>query len=248
LETEMSESNGVAASFTDEAALLSTIAGRYSQGKINLYSINQAWSGNPIHVKRAGKDNDRRVDRPYLVLCQFTQPAQFVELMSTLRAQEDGFISRWLYCDPAPYGSRKPNGPRIDWDTHEAWVKALRCLLERFWGTKQSHVMYLSQGAQALYDEIFTEIDAERIRYQLSDGVLSQWLGKAPNAHVTRIAALLELAHNPGSSEVSWDAMQAAVNLYRWWLRPEAVKAIAGTSGDVLRPEVETDMLSWVHK
>lgn len=248
LETEMAESGGVAASFTDEAALLSTIAGRYSSGKINLYSMNQAWSGNPIHVKRAGKDNDRRVDEPYLVLCQFTQPAQFAQLMSTLRDQEDGFLSRWLFSEPASYGYRQPTSPPIDLEAREAWVKTLRRLLERFWGEKQPICLTLSHHAQVLYNEIYAEIEAERAWYQTRDGVLAQWLGKAPNAHITRVAALLELANNPDSWEISWDAMQAAINLYRWWLRPEAIKAIAGTSGDLLRPEIESDMLAWIYK
>jgi hypothetical protein len=244
LELMMAETGGAVASFADESALLSSISGRYSKnGGISLGSLNQAWSRGAIHVKRQG--STRQVDTPHLVLCQFVQPEPFAKLMGQLRVEADGFLSRWLYADPAPYGPRKPLGAPLDADVRNRWVKTLRSLLDRFWGQRGDALLQLSSEAWAQYCTVFEEIDADQRAYATTNGTFAQWLGKGPNDHVLRVAALFELISDPGAIRISGDSVTRAVTLFRW-LRGEALKAMTATSGDTLRPEVEREVLAWI--
>jgi hypothetical protein len=241
LEAAMVEFGGTVASFADESALLNTIAGRYTNGSISLGSLNSAWSAGTIHVRRM--TGSREVTRPHLVLCQYVQPDRFADVMGLLRDQQDGFLSRWLYLDLPSSGPKRPQSTPIDPMLAAAWASTLRELLERFWGRHDRTQLALSSGAWRQYCEIFAEIEAERVA--CPDGMFAQWLGKAANGVVTRLAALLELVHNTQATEISEGAVQTAVALYRW-LHDEAYRAIRGTSGEELRPTVEREVLSWI--
>lgn len=246
LETAMVETDGAVASFTDEAALLSTVAGRYAGGKgISLGSLNQAWSNESIFVLR--QSQRRQVDKPFAVLCQFIQPGPFTEIMTTLRREEDGFLSRWLFCDPALYGPRTSYTAPPDHQTRARWVWVLTALLKRFWGQKQPTVLGLSADAQTVYHEVFAQVDVDQRSYNQVNPAFAQWLGKGVNGHIVRVAALFELIHNQQAHEISGEAMRRAVHLF-WWLRAEAHKAMHTTGGEAVRSEIEHDILSWVAK
>lgn len=246
LETAMVETDGAVASFTDEAALLSTVAGRYAGGKgISLGSLNQAWSNESIFVLR--QSQRRQVDKPFAVLCQFIQPGPFTEIMTALRREEDGFLSRWLFCDPALYGPRTSYTQPPDHQTRARWVWVLTTLLKRFWGQKQPTVLTLSADAQTAYHEVFAQIDVDQRSYNQVNPAFAQWLGKGPNGHIVRVAALFELIHNQQAREISGDAMRRAVYLF-WWLRAEALKAMHTTGGEAMRSEIEQEILGWIAK
>lgn len=247
LEEGMADEGGAVGSFADEAALLTTIAGRYSvggKGKISLGSMNQAHSRGTIHVWRRGSAR-RCVREPHLVLCQIIQPDPFAQLMGVLRVQEDGFLSRWLYANPRPYGLRKAVAPALDTGTQQAWVKVLATLLRRFWGNRQVTTLNLTEQAWAVYQRLFDEVAADVEAHKDTHGTFSQWLGKGANAHTVRVAALFELAGDPEATMIGADSMRRAVTLYRW-LRVEAMAAMDVTSGDTLRPEVEREVLAWI--
>lgn len=246
LETAMVETDGAVASFTDEAALLSTIAGRYAGGRgISLGSLNQAWSNESIFVLR--QSQRRQVDKPFAVLCQFIQPGPFTEIMAALRREEDGFLSRWLFCDPALYGPRTSYTQPPDHQTRARWVCVLTALLKRFWPQKQPTVLSLSADAWAVYHEVFAQIDVDQRSYNKVNPAFAQWLGKGPNGHIVRVAALFELIHDQQAQEISGEAMRRAVHLF-WWLRAEALKAMHTTGGEAMRSEVEREILSWIAK
>lgn len=243
LEEVMATTGGPAASFNDEAALLSTIAGRYSRGAANTASLNQAHSQGNIHVIRRG--SERVVDEPHLVMCQIIQPEPFAQLMGALRVKADGFLSRWLYADPAPYGSRMARGGDIDTSVVNQWTKTLRMLLDRCWAQKTVTSIHLTEESWAIYEEMFDQIDADVQAHATTDGTYSQWLGKAANAHMVRIAAMFELIDDPSSEMISGDSMRRAAILYGW-LRDEARKAMTTTSGDEILPEVERKALEYI--
>lgn len=243
LELMMAESGGQAGSFTDEAALLSSIAGRHSRnGSISLASLNSAWSRKAINVKR--QHGTRQVDAPHLVMCQFVQPARFADLMGKLREQEDGFLSRWLYANPAPYGPRKPVGAPLDADVRLRWVRVLHNLLNRFWGARDATLLNLTSGAWQVYCQAFDEIDADQ-RAHTENTALCQWLGKGPADHILRVAALFELIKDQDATQITEESVTGAWVLFRW-LRGEAMKAMDAASGDALRPEVEREVMAWV--
>lgn len=243
LEGIMAESGGPAASFADEASLLSTIAGRYNRGGVNLGSMNQAHSQGHIYVKR--RSEVREVAEPHLVLCQIIQPEPFAQLMGELRVKADGFLSRWLYADPAPYGPRMARGGDRDTSVENQWTKTLRMLLDRCWAQKTVTSMHITEQSWAIYEEMFDQIDADVQAHATTDGTYSQWLGKAANAHMVRIAAMFELISDPSSEMISGDSMRRAATLYGW-LRDEARKAMTTTSGDEILPETERKALEYI--
>ena len=247
LETAMVETGGVVASFADEAALLSTIAGRYStKGRgISLGSLNQAWSNEPIFVLR--QSQRRQIDKPFAVLCQFLQPGPFDEIMAALQREEDGFLSRWLFCDPALYGPRTSYTVPPDHQTRMQWVEVLTALLRRFWGQNEPTVLHLSPDAWTVYHEVYAQIDVDQRSYNQINRDFARWLGKGANGHIVRVAALFQLIMNMQATEISGEAMRRAVDLY-WWLRAEALKAMHATTGESMRPEVEQEVLSWIAK
>ncbi len=243
IEMAMEASGGPIASFADEAALLTTIAGRYTNSKTTLSTLNQAWGRSTIHTVRAGQT--RHVENPHLVLCQLVQPKPFGAVMSSLGEVEDGFLSRWLYADPPPHGPRRPRGQQPNRQVIDNWTQLLTDLLHRFWGIKEPETIHLDNDAWEIYDYIFPFIDQDSRSYDQVNTSYSQWLGKAMNAHILRVAALFQLIEDPKAQFIRRDAMNRAVGLF-YWLRAEALKAMRALKEDQLRSDVEHDVLSWI--
>jgi hypothetical protein len=246
IEQAMESTGGPIASFADEAALLSTVAGRYAGGKskITLSTLNSAHGRAPINTVRAGQT--RYVEHPHLVLCQLIQPKPFGDIMSSLGEVEDGFLSRWLYSDPAPYGPRRARTVRpdaADW-TNEMWSLTLTDVLTEFWGRSEPKRMTLSPEAWRHYEHVFPFTDLDSRSYEQINGAFSQWMGKATNAHIVRVAVMFQLVMNPKSDVLSGEAMARAVHLFGW-LRAEAFKVMRTLSDERLRADIEQDALCW---
>lgn len=245
LEALMAERGGVAASFTDEAALLSTISGRYSKnGAISLGSLNAAWSASAISVQRT--TTTRAVERPFMVLAQLVQPEPAARLLGALRGQADGFLSRWLYAELPPYGPRRARGADLDESVVNRWIKALHSIMQRCWAEREPGALHLTEAAWAVYTAVHDEVEQLRVdAVTAGDGVYAEWLGKAANGHVTRVAALFALVEDPETRTVDDDAMRRAVALFGW-LRGQAERAMRVTGGEVLTVADERDALAWL--
>lgn len=245
LEELMAERGGAVGSFTDEAALLATITGRYSaNGGISLGSLNNSWSGSEFSVYRRG--SSRGVERPFLVLALLIQPEPATRFLSALRGQADGFLSRWLFAEIAPYGERAAQGAELDQGAVAAWAKRLHALLERGWGRQQPDTLHLTDEAWVLYvqanDDVQARITAAR---EAGDSTYVEWLGKALNGHITRVAALFALADDPETRNVGEDAMHRAIELFGW-LRVQAERVMHVTGGRALTVREEHDVLTWL--
>ncbi|MDW7670794.1 MAG: YfjI family protein [Bacillota bacterium] len=85
--------------FTDEAGLLDTINGRYSNGIPNLDVYLQSYSASPMNVHRKGKPTVH-LDAPMLTIGMLAQPVAVEKILRVKGSNDTGLLARFLYSLP----------------------------------------------------------------------------------------------------------------------------------------------------
>ncbi len=82
-----------------EGDILDILGGRYSSGKANLGLVLKAYSQEPIHVDRRGRD-PIVLESPTLTLAVFPQPKVIADMREQSAFRARGFVARFLFWLP----------------------------------------------------------------------------------------------------------------------------------------------------
>lgn len=195
---------------------------RYSSGQSERSFWLETFSGGKYIVNRVKFGTDREeVEDLMATVFGSIQPQKLKK--TVINDSGDGFLARFLWVYPAPIPPAIPQkkpAPDVVYNT----LKNLDKLLNPYKGDieKQRKCLYLNNLAQTYFEEWLLS-HLYKIKDE-EDEKLSDFLGKG-QGYVLRLALLLELlwwasAEYSEPTEVSLEAIQAAIELYDTYLTP----------------------------
>jgi hypothetical protein len=188
----MSEHNGRMAVASSEGGLFDALAGRYSDGKLNLDIFLKSWSGDMLSVDRVGRA-PVHIDRPALTTVLALQPSVLQGLASQPAFRGRGLLARFLYALPSSaLGSRTFDGEPLAASTRNAYHSLLHRLLD---GELDGQELELSPEARERWLAFALELEP-KLRAGGELASMSDWTGKLPG-QVARLAGLLHCARYP---------------------------------------------------
>lgn len=229
---------------SDEGVIFSMMAGLYNGGAPNLDVFLQGHAGTPMRVDRAGRS--AHVDKPALSMGLLIQPGVLGEVASSRRMRDSGINARFLYAIPISNVGKRDVRKRtpIPPEVKAEYERRMFQLLEGVPApAHKPRVLELAESARDIWLDFSEEIERQQGEGGRFESI-SDWTSKLPGA-VARIAALFELAEvGLGAEEVSFDAMDRAVQLGRL-LIPHAQAAFGLLGTDAVDGDA-TAILKWV--
>ncbi|UCG41372.1 MAG: DUF3987 domain-containing protein, partial [Acidimicrobiia bacterium] len=208
----MSQQHGVGFIASSEGAFIANLAGRYSSGSTpDLSLVNEAYSRSFIRSTRVTR-GDTTIPVPHLAIVSFIQPS-VAERFSVDAFESTGFLSRVLYTHPESLvGERETKVNRFSplyGVTLDAFADVLTELFVKGWGREEEPiVLRLDPEAIEPIETWWRECEALTPR--------NPWWGKA-HGNTIRVASLLALADNPGTTTVGTEFVIAAIRVIRYF-------------------------------
>ena len=197
---------------SSEGGIFETLAGRYSNGGINIDTFLKAHSGDDIRVDRKGRDTEY-IKFPCLTVSLSVQPQVLSSIMSNSAFYGRGLTARFLYCIPvSKVGRRRFESTPIPEDTKDRYNELCNALLNIKHNWDIPKALRLSPEAYAISAGF-----ANALEPRLDDDLegFRDWAGKLHGA-ILRIAGILHtvgLLTTAVDYPVSGDTMQAAIQI-----------------------------------
>lgn len=117
----MAVNDGKIGIISDEGGIFDTIAGKYSNGKVNMDVFLKGYDGSSLRVDRKGRDKED-INRPLLTMLLMVQPLVLETIMKNPNFAGRGFLSRPLYALPKTrMGHREYRTPPISPEAEQAY-------------------------------------------------------------------------------------------------------------------------------
>lgn len=186
----------------------------------------KAWGGESIDSLRGGNGLTTLLGRR-LALHVLVQPILLRELLSDPLAQGQGLLARCLIAEPATLAGTRMFRPV---DPNEApavaeYHRRIRVLLNtppELWPDGDDYELkprdlHLSVDARALWIAFYNQVEAS----QAQDGELVNARPFASKAaeHAARIAGVITVVSNPGSSQIDAEAMEGGIEIAGFYLQ-----------------------------
>lgn len=207
--------------FRDELSAWISGMNRYNSGSSERGFWLEAFNGNKFVCNRV-KFDDERLEIQNLLVSVFgtIQPQRLID--TVLSDRGDGFLARFLWVYPELKPAAIPQNIALPKNVLAAF-KNLDSLLDPYADNaeKQKKCLPLSIEAQQLFNTWYL---AHLNKSQQEESILKYFLGKG-QGYVLRFALLLELlwwadSEYPEPTEVSFEAIQMAIELYDTYLTP----------------------------
>ena len=246
----LADHGGRMAVLSPEGGLFDLMAGRYTDGKLNLDVYLKGHAGDTIRVDRKGRGPEF-VESPALTVGLAVQPSMIRELGERASFRGRGLLARFFYAlPPSTVGRRRVDPNPVPVAIREAYHRTFLRLLGMELEGEGLAMLHLTPEALRAW------LDFRRwLEPQLAEsgtlGPMSEWAGKLHGA-VARVAGLLHVAKALGLRElptaraVDLQTMEAAMGLGEY-LIGHAQAAFAEMGVD---PAVEDArrVLRWIEK
>ena len=217
----LAEQGGRMAVMSTEGGLFETLAGRYSDGVLNIDVYLKGYSGDPLRVDRKSRPSEF-IPKPALTLCLTVQPEIIRGLAAKPGFRGRGLLGRFLYSIPKSLvGYRSNPAPPLPDSYRQAWHKTIEKILKLpFDEGGETHEISLAEGVGDLLHSYRDEVELQlRPGTDLSD--IADWANKLPGA-VVRMAGVLQLFQmseegEPWSIPISLETMESAIKLGRYF-------------------------------
>lgn len=194
---------------------------RYSSGHSEKSFWLETFSGGKFIINRVKFGTDRHEIEDLMASVFGTiQPKKLIQ--TVFKDSGDGFLARFLWVYPAPIPPAIPSKKPSETVVYGTFKK-LDALMDPYKGDvgKQRKCLYLNNSAQSYFEQWLLP-HMEKTREEESK--LNEFLGKG-QGYVLHLALLLELlwwasSKYPEPTEISLEAIQAAIELYDTYLTP----------------------------
>lgn len=232
----MSRQHGRMALFSDEAAPLEVLAGRYSEGRAVVELFNKAYSGTPYICDRVLRET-LRVESPTLTTVLTVQPSCVEALADTPDFEGKGTLGRFLFSLPRSFvGRRVFDVAPVFEGVQDSYAAALRGLLalpadlDDEGDSFKPRLVSLSQAAR---DEVTAFRTRLEPRLGERDGDLAHMASWGNKAHgqVVRVAGVLHLMDtaaqgvDPRGVAVPVETVRRALRVVEGYFLPHAMAA-----------------------
>lgn len=219
---------------SDEGGIFDTIAGKYSNGRVNLDVFLKFYSGSPLRVDRKGREQET-IEHPTLTMLLMVQPVVLEAIMNNREFEGRGFLSRPLYSLPKSLvGKRRYRTQPVPKEIEEDYTAAIYALLSV---DGEAQTIRLSPEADQEAERFFNHLE-QRLADDFSED-LESWAGKF-HGQVMRLCDVLHCCQyfqEAAQIPVSLETMQAAQTIGEYFL--EHTKAAFQIIGLAERQEVK---------
>jgi len=217
----LADHGGRMAVMSTEGGLFETLAGRYSQGILNIDVYLKGYSGDPIRVDRKSRPPEY-VPRPSLTLVLTVQPAVIADLALKPGFRGRGLLARFLYSVPGTLvGYRSSDPPHVPAALRCAWDETVRAILRLpVLPQGDERALRLSPDGRAAFREFRDEVEAKLRPGGDLDGI-EDWGNKLAGT-VARLMGILHLfqhaAHGrPWETQIACETVDKAIRLGRYF-------------------------------
>ena len=213
----LADQDGRIAVMSTEGGLFETLAGRYSQGVVNMDVYLKGFSGDPLRIDRKSRPPEF-VPRPALTLCLTVQPDVIRELAAKPGFRGRGLLARFFYSIPkSMVGYRSNTAPPVPDEVRQRYHRIIKDLLKLPDPPEGGeHAISLSPEAHQLFQHYRDQVERQlRPGAELHD--IQDWGNKLPGS-VARLACILHLLQHAGEGK-PWEiplnktAMEGAIKL-----------------------------------
>lgn len=206
---------------TAEGGLFGTVAGRYSNGQVNVDVFTQGYSGEAVRVKRVGRE-DVKVPRACITLGLMVQPEVMREVGSNKALTGRGLADRFLFCEPtSQVGHRNsrsetiPDEVKASYDGH---IKALVLTLEKHLKDQGEPItLTLSVEAQERFYDVMDTME-QQLAPEGDCREIRGWAGKHAG-RIGRIASLLHMmANGADTTVISAETVDSAAQIGHYYM------------------------------
>lgn len=222
---------GAGAHFGDGELLRSMGGGRGARSTPSgLELLLKAYNGDPLRVHRVDRPSVE-LSEPFLTIGLLAQPEVVAEAVRNPAILHRGLLTRFLFAVAGPVlGTRGTDAPDVPAEVAAEWDRTVRGVLDTALAAEAVTELELTPEA----GEVFTAFRASwepRLHPETGDlAVISSWASKHPG-RVVRIAALLALAEDPGTTAVGVEHVRAAVGLAETHAAAARAVLAGGTEG-----------------
>ena len=232
----MAKNGGRMAVISGEGALLSVLAGCYSQGPANLDAVLQGYSGEAVSVSRIGRP-PVQIAEAALSICLAVQTEVLDSFLQDQQLRQRGTIARFLVAEPeSMIGRRRVIGPALDPHLRAGYEKRLKDIL----ALPAPITLRPDAGARAAWEDWALEVERRSLPGGDLRGLAGGWEGKLAG-NTLRIAGLLTLLDFDGLT-IREDLMRGAIRVARWFAA--GMVTLTGASTE-LSPEAD-EMLRYL--
>jgi hypothetical protein len=198
LNSLMKENAGRIAVMSAEADLFSKMAkGRYGAADPRVTIYNSAFDGDELRVQRVKEEGRCTVEDPALTMGVLTQPETFQQLGVNPEFRSSGFIGRWFFSFPKPFGIRNHQAPPIPAHVQRRYDENMLRLANMPYADpvlKTPHILRFAPGVGDLFCELGQWIEENRQPGQ-QYAEMREWASKL-FGRVLRVIGLLHLAYH----------------------------------------------------
>lgn len=209
------QQGGAVALLSAEGGLFDQLAGRYTDGLVNLDVFLKGHSGDMLRINR--RDRNEIIPNPRLTMALAVQPAVLRAAASKPEFRQRGLLARFLYAMPTSnLGFRQIAPGAASLRSREAYAEAIVTLKS----TPKMALLELDEEAGQILEAWEVEIE-KTIRPDGSHSDISDWVGKLAGQTV-RLAGLLHLGDNveglsPWPLKIPGETMGRAVKFAQYF-------------------------------
>ena len=215
LATVMAQQGGSIALLSAEGGLFDQLAGRYTDGLVNIDIFLKGHSGDMLKINR--RDRSETIESPRLTMALAVQPAVLRAAAQKPEFRQRGLLARFLYSMPeSNLGSRLIAPQEALQSTREGYFEAITTLKT---SPKMAFISLTEEADQKL--QAWEAQIEKTICPGGSHAEISDWQGKLAGQTV-RLAALLHLGWNaetlsPWPEKISGETMEQAILLAQYF-------------------------------
>ena len=235
----LAANGGRIAVMSSEGGLFETLAGRYSQGTLNIDVYLKGFSGDSLRVDRKSRTPEF-VPRPALTLVLTIQPDVIRDLAAKRGFRGRGLLARFLYSIPRSMVGYRSNSPSpVPQESRERWHRIIKNMLKLPDPPDgQEHAMLLSDEAESAFQQ-YRDLVETRLRPGADLNDIQDWANKLCGA-VARLAGILHLflhhaKGHPWEVPISLTCIQAAIRLGDYF------SAHAGVAFSMMGDDADTE-------
>lgn len=230
----LAEQGGRLAIISAEGGIFDIIAGRYSNGQVNLDLWLKGHAGDMLKVDRKGRPAEY-IEHPALTLGLMIQPDVLSALANNRQFRGRGLLARFLYAMPvSKVGNRTVSSAPISREVEKSYSTAVEALaMEMIKRKEDPALLTLSEEAQREFQRIEIAVEPTLAKDgQL--GNLTDWGAKYMGA-LARIAGNLHLAEHGAKDgpaiPISTQTIKAAEQIAEYF-KATAINAFAQMGAD----------------